>query len=88
MFSTDSSLNKGGYANPEEDRLIDATEYGSSSSAFGTYENFTAEQLPFLWLPNPSMLFVYKKNLAGVSPCNPFSCQLNPEVWSYVKPGS
>jgi peptide/nickel transport system substrate-binding protein len=88
MFSTGSSLNKGGYANPEEDRLIDATEYGSSSSAFGIYENFTAEQLPFLWLPNPSVLFVYKKNLAGVVPCNPFSCQLNPEVWSYVKPGS
>jgi peptide/nickel transport system substrate-binding protein len=88
MFSTDSILNKGGYANPEEDSLIDATEYGSSNSAFGTYENFTAEQLPFLWLPNPFMVFVYKKNLAGVTPCNPFSCQSNPQVWSYVKPGS
>jgi peptide/nickel transport system substrate-binding protein len=85
LFNTGGYGNAGGYSSPEEDSLINATEYGSSSSAFFAYENYTAEQLPFLWLPNPSNLFVYKSNLAGVTPLNPFSGTLNPEVWYYTK---
>jgi hypothetical protein len=41
-----------------------------------------------LWLPNASNLFVFKKNLAGITPWNPFSGTLNPEVWYYTKNGS
>jgi len=88
MFNTNGLSNYSGYANPEEDKLIDATEYGSSSAAFFAYENYTARQLPLLWLPNPSGLYVYKKNLAGITPWNPFSGTLNPEVWYYTKPSS
>jgi peptide/nickel transport system substrate-binding protein len=88
LFHTDAPGNRGGYSNPAEDRLINEAVYGSSDSAFFAYENYTAEQLPFLWLPNPTDLFVYKKDLAGLTPCNPFSCTLNPEVWYYVKTGS
>ena len=43
------------------DSLIDATEYGSSSAAFFAYEDYAARQLPLLWLPNASYVFVYKK---------------------------
>lgn len=88
LFNTDGYSNYGGYSSPEENSLIDATEYGSSTSAFYAYENYTAEQLPVLWLPNASNLFVYKKNLAGITPWNPFSGTLNPEVWYYTKPGA
>jgi peptide/nickel transport system substrate-binding protein len=88
LFNTDGYGNYGGYSSAEENSLINATEYGSSSSAFYAYENYTAEQLPFLWLPNSSGLFVYRKNLAGITPWNPFSGTLNPEVWYYTKPGS
>jgi peptide/nickel transport system substrate-binding protein len=88
MFNTGGYNNQGGYSSTQEDSLINETEYGSSASAFYTYENYTAEQLPWLWLPQPSNLFVYKKNLAGVTPLNPFSGTLNPEVWYYTKPSS
>ena len=66
----------------------DATEYGSSPAAFYAYEDYAARQLPLLWLPNESYVFVYKSNLAGVTPLNPFSGAVNPEVWYYTKPAS
>jgi hypothetical protein len=40
------------------------------------------------WLPDEAGVFVYKKNLAGITPWNPFSGTLNPEVWYYTKPAS
>jgi peptide/nickel transport system substrate-binding protein len=88
FFNTGGFNNLGGYSSAEEDNLINQTEYGSSSSAFDAYEDYTAEQLPWIWLPDPSNLFVYKKNLAGVTPLNPFSGTLNPEVWYYTKSSS
>ncbi len=88
MFNTDANGNYGGYSTPEMDKLIEATEYGSSSSAFFAYEDYATEQLPLLYLPNASGVFVYKDNLAGITPINPFSGLLNPEVWYYTKPGS
>jgi peptide/nickel transport system substrate-binding protein len=88
MFNTDANGNYGGYSSPEMNKLINETEYGSSSSAFFAYEDYAAEQLPLLYLPNPSNIIVYKKNLAGVTPLNPFSGTLNPEVWYYTKSAS
>jgi peptide/nickel transport system substrate-binding protein len=88
FFNTGGFNNLGGYSSTEEDNLINETEYGSSSAAFDAYEDYTAEQLPWIWLPDPSNLFVYKKNLAGVTPLNPFSGTLNPEVWYYTKSSS
>ncbi len=88
QFNTGGYGNYGGYSSAKENRLIAATEYGSSSAAFFAYEDYTAEQLPYLWLPNASALFVYKKNLAGILPWNPFSGTLNPEVWYYTKPAA
>jgi peptide/nickel transport system substrate-binding protein len=88
IFNTDAVNNYGGYSSPKMDRLINATEYGSSSSAFFAYENFAAEQLPWLWLPNQDSVIVYRKNLAGVAPSSPFDFTLNPEVWYYTKSGS
>jgi peptide/nickel transport system substrate-binding protein len=88
IFSTGGFNNFGGYSNAKEDQLIDATEHGSSRAAFYAYEDYTARQLPVLWLPNTSELFVYRKNLAGITPWNPFSATFNPEVWYHTKPES
>ena len=88
IFNTDGNNNYGGYQNPEMDQLINATEYGSDPSAFFSYEDFAAQQLPWLWLPNQTTVYVYKKNLAGFTPASPFDFTLNPEVWYYVKPAS
>jgi peptide/nickel transport system substrate-binding protein len=87
-FNTDAIGNYGGYSSPQMDNLIDATEYGSSSSAFDAYENYAAQQLPWLWLPLQAGVFVYKKDLAGITPTDPFQATLNPESWFYVKSGS
>jgi peptide/nickel transport system substrate-binding protein len=88
IFNTNAVNNYGGYSSPEMDQLINETEYGPSSSAFFAYENYTAQQLPWLWLPNQDSVFVYKSNLAGFTPASPFDFTLNPEVWYYVKPAS
>jgi peptide/nickel transport system substrate-binding protein len=85
-FNTDAINNYGGYSSPLMDRLITATEFGSSSAAFYAYEDYCAKQLPELWIPNESNVIVYKSNLAGVTPLNPFSGTINPEVWYYYKP--
>jgi peptide/nickel transport system substrate-binding protein len=88
FFNTGGFNNQGGYSSTEMNDLINQTEYGSSPSAFYAYEDYAAKQLPWLWLPQPSNLFVYRKNLAGVTPLNPFSGTLNPEVWHYTKSSS
>jgi peptide/nickel transport system substrate-binding protein len=85
IFNTDAVSNYGGYSSPEMDQLINATEYGSDPSAFFAYEDYAAEQLPWLWLPNQSTVYVYKNNLAGFVPASPFDFTLNPQVWYYVK---
>jgi peptide/nickel transport system substrate-binding protein len=88
LFNTDAINNYGGYSSPQMDQLINETEYGSDPSAFYAYEDYAAQQLPWLWLPNPSYVYVYKNNLAGFAQSSPFDFTLNPEVWHYVKPAS
>jgi peptide/nickel transport system substrate-binding protein len=85
LFNTGGVNNNGGYSSPEEDDLVNATEYGSSTQAFYQYENYTAEQLPWLWLPLETNVWVYKSNLGGFAPLNPISGGLNPEAWYYTK---
>lgn len=88
VFNTNAISNYGGYSSPKMDQLINETEYGSSPSAFFAYEDYVAQQLPWLWLPNQSSVVLYKSNLAGVAPSSPFDFTLNPEVWYYVKSAS
>ena len=85
LFNTGGINNDGGYSSPEENSLINATEYGSSTQAFYQYEDYTAEQLPWLWLPLETNIWVYKSNLGGFAPLNPVSGGLNPEDWYYTK---
>jgi peptide/nickel transport system substrate-binding protein len=85
LFNTGGINDNGGYSSPEENSLINATEYGSNTQTFFQYENYTAEQLPWLWLPLQSNVWVYKSNLAGFTPLNPLTGGLNPEVWYYTK---
>jgi peptide/nickel transport system substrate-binding protein len=85
IFNTDSNGNQGGYSSAEEDSLISETEYGGSAQTFFAYEDYTAEQLPWLWVPLPSNIQVYKSNLVGYAPLNPFTGGLNPEDWYYTK---
>jgi peptide/nickel transport system substrate-binding protein len=83
FFNSGGYNNMGGYSSPEMNQLINATEYGSSTRAFFTYENYAAQQLPWLWLPDQDYIFVYRSNLGGFAPMNPFSGSINPQVWYF-----
>jgi peptide/nickel transport system substrate-binding protein len=85
FFATNAPYNQGGYSSPEMNSLINATEYGNSPQAFFNYENYANEQLPWLYLPNSSIINAYRSNLGGFAPANPFSGSLNPEDWYYTK---
>jgi peptide/nickel transport system substrate-binding protein len=85
LFNTDGVSNYGGYSSPEMDSLINATTTGNSPSAFDAYENYAAQQLPILWLPDPDFIWIYKKDLARAFPTNPFSVNLDPQTWYYTK---
>ncbi len=85
MFNTDGTGNDGGYSSQEMDNLINQTEFGSNTTkAFWNYENYAAEQLPWLWIPNESVIWVYKSNLAGFAPVNPYEAGNNAEVWYFT----
>jgi peptide/nickel transport system substrate-binding protein len=84
-FITGGPFNLGGYSDPQADSLINATLQGSDTQAFFQYEDYVARQLPWLWLPVREGLEVYRSNLGGFTPLNPFSGGLNPEDWYYTK---
>jgi peptide/nickel transport system substrate-binding protein len=84
-FNTNGPDNQGGYSSPEMDTLINDTEYGSSTATFFQYENYATEQLPQLWVPNPSIVNAYKSTLGGIEPSNPFSGTTDPEIWFFSK---
>jgi peptide/nickel transport system substrate-binding protein len=82
-FATGGNGNYGGYSDPQADSLINATLQGSSTQAFYQYEDYVARQLPWLWVPLREGLEVYKSNLAGLAPLNPFSTDLDFETWYF-----
>jgi peptide/nickel transport system substrate-binding protein len=84
-FATGGSSNYGGYSDPAADSLINTTLQVSSQQDFFNYEDYVARQLPWLWLPLRENIEVYKSNLGGFVPLNPFSFDLNFEVWYFAK---
>jgi peptide/nickel transport system substrate-binding protein len=84
FFNTGGYNNLGGYSSPEMNQLINDTEYGSGTQAFFSYEDYAAKQLPWLWIPNSDYIFVYRSNLAGFAPLNPFSGSNNTQDWYYT----
>ena len=86
FFNTGGVNNQGGYSNAKMNQLINETEYSANPSAFYAYEDYAARQLPWLWLPQPTNVLVYRSNLGGFTPLNPYSGSLNPEDWYYTKP--
>ncbi|HEX3923068.1 MAG TPA: hypothetical protein VHY31_12340, partial [Streptosporangiaceae bacterium] len=84
FFDTGGFNNQGGYSNPQMNSLINATEYGSSTQTFFTYEDYAARQLPWLWIPDSAFIFVYKSDLGGFTPLNPFTASQNPQVWYFT----
>jgi peptide/nickel transport system substrate-binding protein len=84
-FITGGVNNQGGWSDPTTDNLIKQTEFGSNPQTFFQYEDYIARQLPFLFVPLRTTVLVYKSNLGGFTPLNPFSGELNEEDWYYTK---
>jgi peptide/nickel transport system substrate-binding protein len=85
VFATGGTSNLGGWSDPKADSLIKATLRGSSTTAFYNYENYVAQQLPFLWMPLREGIELYKSNIAKVSPMNSFTPAQNFSDWYLTK---
>jgi peptide/nickel transport system substrate-binding protein len=69
----------------EINKLINATEYSSGRSAFTSYENYVAKELPTLFMPwEQGSNYVVANNLQGFTADqdNPFG-MLYPENWHF-----
>jgi peptide/nickel transport system substrate-binding protein len=51
LYESGSPNNSGSYSNPEMDTLINETHTSASMTVFHNYANYTATQVPALWLP-------------------------------------
>jgi peptide/nickel transport system substrate-binding protein len=83
LFQTGAPSNQGSYHSTEEDSLIKSVESNSSMSLFHQYGTYTAEQLPFIWMPQSYWVQPIKDDLHGVtfSPYYSFT----PEYWYFTK---
>jgi peptide/nickel transport system substrate-binding protein len=85
LFATGAGSNSGNYSNPEMDRLINETHTSSSLAVFHQYATYAAQQLPFMWVPNPNpfQIQAVTSKLHGVAFSPMFT--LLPEYWYFTK---
>lgn len=84
QFRTEAGVNWGSFSDPRADELIDQTVTSDDLEDLYAYQDYIAEQLPVIWMPNfPLRLLEVADNLHGVEPLNPFAI-LTPENWYYV----
>ena len=83
LFATGASSNPGGYSDPTEDELISLTHTSNSLSVFQQYATYTANQLPFIWMPAFYTVTATSSKLANVA-ANPLGTLL-PEYWFFTK---
>ena len=85
LFATGAGSNSGNYSDPTMDKLIDETHTSSSLEVFDQYATYGAQQLPFMWIPEPQPFAIQAvtSSLHGVT----FSplWTLLPEYWYFTK---
>lgn len=82
-FQAGAGLNVGSYSDPEMNALIKATMDGSLS-AFASYEQYAAEQVPVLWMPSQYLnVAEVSAKLTGAAPLSPLG-NINPENWRFA----
>jgi peptide/nickel transport system substrate-binding protein len=85
LFATGAGSNSGNYTNPTMDKLITETHTNSDISVFHQFATFTAQQLPFIWVPspNPFEIIAVQNKLQGVKYGALFT--IFPEYWHFTK---
>jgi len=78
MFATGSAANTGGFSNATVDAMIKGTLFGGVTLA--AYENYTASQVPVIWMPSTVTLVEYR-GIKGhdANPLDTFT----PELWHH-----
>jgi peptide/nickel transport system substrate-binding protein len=87
LFSTGAESDGGDYSNSTDDANISATYTQPNSAAEFTalfkYEDYLAEQLPVVWMPNaPYQLTMYKSTLQGLVPQD-IHVGVDPQFYSF-----
>jgi peptide/nickel transport system substrate-binding protein len=85
LFATGAGSNSGNYTNPTMDKLINETHTNSSLSVFHNFATFTAQQLPYIWVPsgNPYRIIAAQSKLHNVHYNLLF--MYFPEYWNFTK---
>lgn len=82
LFATDAPVNLGLYSDAKADELIQKTLVSSDESAMQEYNDYLAEDLPVLWMPNPvAQVSAYKADINGIDPQEP-TLGMYPQDWS------
>jgi peptide/nickel transport system substrate-binding protein len=83
LFATGALSNSGGYSDPTEDKLINLVHTSDSLPLFQSYATYTADHLPFIWLPSAYAITATNSKLINVGN-NPLATLL-PEYWYFTK---
>jgi len=83
LFQTGAGSNSGNYSDPHMDSLINATHTSSSQQVFDTYEVYGAQQLPYIWDPQPYSIQAVSNKLKNVTFNSLYT--LLPEYWTFTK---
>jgi peptide/nickel transport system substrate-binding protein len=83
LFATGADSNSGNYSDPRMDSLINATHTSGSLSLFHSYATYGAQQLPYIWAPNPYFIQAVSNKLQAVTFNALFT--LLPEYWHFTK---
>jgi len=83
LFQTGDATNFGSYNNPVMKKLISETQTSDSLAVFHQYAAYAAEQLPYIWIPDPYQIQAISSKLHGVT-FSPFYTLL-PEYWYFTK---
>jgi peptide/nickel transport system substrate-binding protein len=87
VFNSDGSINLGGYADPQADKLIQASLTSLDPAAVTAEASYLTQQQPGLFQPNPDIIWAWKKTISGVpeSFMSLTQYQLQPEQWYFTK---
>jgi peptide/nickel transport system substrate-binding protein len=84
IFDSAGGSNTGGYSDPAADALMEKLPSGGYPALY-SYENYLAQQLPVLWMPQfDFQISAVNSKLRGVYPQDP-DTNIYPENWYFVK---
>src|SRR5699024_6674808 len=82
LFATDAPVNLGSYSDETADELIKDTKFSSDPEALEKYNDYLAEDLPVLWMPNPvNRVSAFSSDITGISPQDPM-LYMYPQDWT------